>query len=687
MNNLRGFDADQDDLERSIKWQFVSHLQSYGKLLHALAQHSEQRRAAVELAASSEAMLSECLATCAKLPNTTATSFGAALDTLAQVHARTAADRRTLSNDWTTFSGAIHALRRLVSTAEAVHKSLTAQQALAVKTGAVLAERDKTWDATSPLVANSVSSNANSLSSSSSSSALSASSSSSTAATASSTSSPSNVSAGASSSSVGVVNSSSDASTSTALSPAHDAVKLATAQRAHYVARRQFASDAATVWAHLVFDVELEKDLLLLEHTCALLAAERQFCAAVFSMLADLRAWLDDVRACCNAQRDAFREQQRNDQQRERIAAAAVGTRSKPIEDLMRSLVQSDLLMAEALCASLSGPKLDQTLAAIILVADACGALEALLRAAVEREVGETTSAGTLFRGNTIATRLLTGFVRHVGADFLAALLASTIGALANTPAGFEVDDAKCPPGVDVNAHLAWLSEQCVALLDRICGADVPPRLAWVCALLRGAVERKFGTAPAALGAAASGDPARSPTASPSSSPPESPRSARDAIAASPAITAVGGLVCLRYISPAILIAEVGGDATHKRVMMFQSKMVQNTSNGTHFREQHLRTLNPLVEAQVPKLHGWFDALSNATGAAKLPEAPRAIDDAAHQAAVARLLALCREDIERVGKALLDRNQRMHCFQFVAHLGNCAADDAAAASELTVSSP
>lgn len=691
MNNLRGFDADQDDLERSIKWQFLSHLQSYGKLLHALAQQSEQRRSALELVASSEALLGECLTVCAKLPNTTATSYGAALDTLAQVHTRTAADRRARSVEWTTFTNAIHALRRLVSAAESVHKSLVALQALAVKTGATVADRDRAWDATSPAVvaattalstsssgASASTSNAPATVSSAAASTLTASSGAAGGGSLSSSSSSSLALSGP----VNALLASADAST--ALSPAHDAVKQATAQRAHYVARRQFASDAAAVWGHLVFDVELEKDLLLLEHTCALLAAERQFNSSVFSMLADLRAWLDDVRACCNAQRDAFREQQRNEQARERIAAAAVGTRSKSVEDLMRMLVQSDLLMAEALCASLSGAKLDQTLAAIILIADSCGALEALLRAAVEREVSETSSAGTLFRGNTIATRLLTGFVRHVGADYLAALLAATLATLANTPAGFEVDDAKCPPGVDVNAHLAWLSDMCVALIDRLRATDVPPRLAWVCALLRGAVERKFGTTPAALGAGA--EPARSPTASPSNSPPESPRSGRDTIAASPAITAVGGLVCLRYISPALLIADVGGDATHKRVMMFKSKMVQNVSNGTHFREQHLRPLNPLVEAQVPKLHGWFDSLSNAP-ANKLPEA-RAIDDAAHQAAVARLLALCREDMERMGKALLDRNQRMHCFQFIAHLGNCAAaaDEAAATAEVTASS-
>lgn len=698
MNNLRGFDADQDDLERSIKWQFLSHLQSYGKLLHALAQQSEQRRAALELASSSEALLGECLAVCAKLPNSTATSYGAALDTLAAVHTRTAAERLARSVEWTTFTNAIHALRRLVSAAESVHKSLVALQALAVKTAATVADRDRAWDATSPVVSlatnntilSASSSSSSSVSASTSNAAAAATTASSSVASTSTTASGGGGSLSSSSSSsaltlsgpVNALLASADAST--ALSPAHDAVKQATAQRAHYVARRQFASDAAAVWGHLVFDVELEKDLLLLEHTCALLAAERQFNASVFSMLADLRTWLDDVRACCNSQRDTFREQQRNEQARERIAASAVGTRSKAVEDLMRMLVQSDLLMAEALCASLSGAKLDQTLAAIIVIADACGALEPLLRAAIEREVSETSSAGTLFRGNTIATRLLTGFVRHVGADYLAALLAATLATLASTPAGFEVDDAKCPPGVDVNAHLAWLSDKCVALIDRLRATDVPPRLAWVCALLRGAVERKFGTTPAALGAGA--EPARSPTASPSNSPPESPRSGRDTIAASPAITAVGGLVCLRYISPALLIADVGGDATHKRVMMFKSKMVQNVSNGTHFREQHLRPLNPLVEAQVPKLHAWFDSLSSAP-ANKLPEAARAIDDTAHQTAVARLLAVCREDMERMGKALLDRNQRMHCFQFIAHLGNCAAAaDEAATTEVTASS-
>lgn len=44
---------------------------------------------------------------------------------------------------------------------------------------------------------------------------------------------------------------------------------------------------------------------------------------------------------------------------------------------------------------------------ALTVVADKHGALGGMLRYAVSSEVAVTSSAGTLFRGNTIATRLL----------------------------------------------------------------------------------------------------------------------------------------------------------------------------------------------------------------------------------------------------------------------------------------
>jgi hypothetical protein len=94
-----------------------------------------------------------------------------------------------------------------------------------------------------------------------------------------------------------------------------------------------------------------------------------------------------------------------------------------------------------------------------------------------------------------------------------------------------------------------------------------------------------------------------------------------------------------------------------------------------------------LVETRVPLLHAWFDRMStlSADELARLP--PRAddarvssvgahvgMDDQAARASAAVLLDVCRTDIERVGKALLERNKKTELFALAAALGAVAVD-------------
>lgn len=72
-----------------------------------------------------------------------------------------------------------------------------------------------------------------------------------------------------------------------------------------------------------MFDVELEKDLQTIEAVCALLNAERQFAAKSYTLLNELRPYIDEVRAFCNAQRDAFRTQQKAAEERDRSTVSA----------------------------------------------------------------------------------------------------------------------------------------------------------------------------------------------------------------------------------------------------------------------------------------------------------------------------------------------------------------------------
>jgi hypothetical protein len=196
---------------------------------------------------------------------------------------------------------------------------------------------------------------------------------------------------------------------------ARDASKLAAVQRQRYVAHRQFVQDASHAWNYLTFDVELEKDVTAIEAACALLAAERRYNGRVYTLLADVRPYIDELRTFVSEQRELFKQQQRAADERERAQALAIGLRSRSVEALMALLCGSDLVYAESLCATLSGARLEKVVACLLAVADAQGLLGSVMRTAVTREVQATTSVGTLFRGNTISTRMMAGFARYVG--------------------------------------------------------------------------------------------------------------------------------------------------------------------------------------------------------------------------------------------------------------------------------
>jgi hypothetical protein len=181
------------------------------------------------------------------------------------------------------------------------------------------------------------------------------------------------------------------------------------------------------------------------------------------------------------------------------------GELSASIEPLMRYLVSPPHLLASALFHSLAAAKAIQTrestllLQSVYLLYQHRGFLPtvAMLEEVVAREVEGTAEAAQLFRGNSVATNLLSMYTTSVCGPFLSELLGPLVLRVSKFKRGTEID----PNRVSSDTHSSAAQNQrnleafCSAFLDAILAAEhsVPPQLRLVLDLVGRIVEPKFG--------------------------------------------------------------------------------------------------------------------------------------------------------------------------------------------------
>lgn len=250
-----------------------------------------------------------------------------------------------------------------------------------------------------------------------------------------------------------------------------------------------------------------------------------------------------------------------------------------------------DLLVAENLAvvnavSLTAGAEQEEILSSVISILDAYKKTMPIIKLAITTEVESTNSATTLFRGNSMSTKLMSQFTRMTGKKYLQ-ILSPLILEVAKNPANFEVDPSKAGPGADINTNLVRLRDTVQRFLDVIVRSqdECPIPFKHISNKLQQEVLQRFPTA---------------------------------------GLTGVTGFIFLRFFCPYILTPEQVGltsglseaqvqEKNFRRALILISKVIQNVANGVKFgsKESFLEPLNDVVDAYAPAVAQFMTIISN----------------------------------------------------------------------------
>ncbi len=237
-----------------------------------------------------------------------------------------------------------------------------------------------------------------------------------------------------------------------------------------------------------------------------------------------------------------------------------------------------DLMVVSAVVTSADAER-EEVLSALVQVLDSFHRALPIIHLGIVQEVKTTSKASTLFRGNSMSTKMMSAFTKHTGIPYLRATLGPLVrDVLQRDPALFEVDPKYSPS--DVAANMERLEQLCITFLDTlIASVDLMPvPFRWMARVMHDEVAARF---------------------------PDSKKQS------------VGGFLFLRFICPAMLspehhgLAEDGSQLTpeKRRPLTLVSKVLQNLSNEVSFgtKEAFLEPLNKLLADNAARLAAFFE--------------------------------------------------------------------------------
>ena len=220
----------------------------------------------------------------------------------------------------------------------------------------------------------------------------------------------------------------------------------------------------------------------------------------------------------------------------------------------------------------------------------------ALLKMLMASTVGRTADPGTLFRSNTLVTKLARNFLKVVGKSYLTTKVLPLIEDLRKSDLAIEVDPNRLEEDEDVDAHwqnLLVVMAKTVAVYFTSVDA-VPVSIRRVFTELRTLVRNAW---------------------------PEDPNVE---------MTAVGGFFFLRFANPAMITPSMMGlDVNHptpaqRRASTLVTKTLQNLSNMVLFgrKEPFMEPMNMFIEQQMPYMREFLSELSEEPPSANEPSFP-----------------------------------------------------------------
>lgn len=257
--------------------------------------------------------------------------------------------------------------------------------------------------------------------------------------------------------------------------------------------------------------------------------------------------------------------------------------------ELQQLLSSPPFYVASALCHVITRTESDAVAKALVHINMHNGTVFLMLSGLIQREVEDTVEAGTLFRGNSMASKCLTAYSKFIGKEFLRDTLKPLIEEVRESNKGWEINPIKAEEGESVEENVRNIREMAERFLTRIVehgASSFPNELRMICKELRDHTEKKF---------------------------PESVN------------TVIGGYFFLRLICPATVSPEGFGivdgvvNERARRALVYISKLLQSIANGIKFskKEEYMLPLNDFIDSNFARLTTLFSQLATVAPSAE----------------------------------------------------------------------
>jgi len=303
-------------------------------------------------------------------------------------------------------------------------------------------------------------------------------------------------------------------------------------------------------------------------------------------------------------------------------------------DKLMELIFEADLSVVSALCDSTQITEADDVAALLVRLFEGNDKTLSLLKATVEQEVQRTESSSTLFRRNSMSTKLLAAYTKLIGRDYLKQMLYPVMQSFLSNPKPSEIDPSKIPKSQDVEANADNLIQICQDFYDAITKSldFCPPQFREVCALLKKTVHERF------------------------------PGFEHNAI---------GGFLFLRFICPAICSPEGFGVINElsnpdlRRALVLVTKILQNLANGVFFRkdnkEAYMVACNRFIEFNMKSINELFDRFATVPNIGN-PGLNVTFTDEQRETDIGLLHHHLTMNLEKIGRLMQGSDQNRNAF-------------------------
>jgi hypothetical protein len=274
----------------------------------------------------------------------------------------------------------------------------------------------------------------------------------------------------------------------------------------------------------------------------------------------------------------------------------------RKLEDL---LLEEDFALTQTICETMKATDAEQVAKALAYIYAGHGQAVELLKFFITKEVGASNKEGTLFRANSVSTKIFNCYARMIGIHYVWTIFALPVtelnvmairaegredddGDTTHTttllgPVIMEVDPSKMEEAADeqVNTLQLWLiAQKLFVALTRSHGA-LPKEIKQVLKHVNREVEEKFNE--------------------------------------QAAHKAVGGFLFLRFLCPALMAPQVYGllkdppHSTTQRQLILVAKVMQNLANDTlpGKKEGYMERLNDFITSNQQPLRQFYATLIN----------------------------------------------------------------------------